>query len=156
MSFRTTGEGYALHHVINGYAWSALGAATVVDVGGSHGDAAFALAREFPHLQLVVQDLPQVVASCKEQPGLNVRFMSHDFFEEQPFRDAHVYLYRWIFHNWPDTALDVTMLEIGNSKERDLDEWKQLFRQADERYVFRGTTQPPGSNLAILRADWSM
>lgn len=52
--------------------------------------------------------------------------------------------------------MDVTMLEIGNSKERDVDEWKQLFRQADERYVFRGTTQPPGSNLAILRADWSM
>ncbi|KAH0593368.1 hypothetical protein MHUMG1_08824 [Metarhizium humberi] len=65
MSFFTTGEGHAFHHVINGYAWSALGAATVVDVGGSHGDAAFAFARKFPHLQLVVQELPQVVASCK-------------------------------------------------------------------------------------------
>ncbi|KAF5137706.1 O-methyltransferase gsfB [Metarhizium anisopliae] len=102
------------------------------------------------------------------------------FFEQQPIRDARVYLYRWIFHNWPDSycirmlralapalkvgatvlimdsilpppglpnlmdrklrAMDVTMLEILNSKERDLDEWKQLFRQADERYVFRGTT----------------
>lgn len=50
MSFFTTGEAYALHHLINGYEWSALGAATVVDVGGSHGDAAFASARKFPHL----------------------------------------------------------------------------------------------------------
>ncbi|KID63532.1 O-methyltransferase, family 2, partial [Metarhizium hybridum] len=103
MSFLTTGEGQAFHHVINGYAWSALGAATVVNVGGSHGDAAFAFARKFPHFQLVVQELPQVVASCKEQPGLNVRIMSHDLFEEQPVRDAHVYLYRWICHNWPDS-----------------------------------------------------
>lgn len=103
MSFRTTGEGYALHHVINGYAWSALGAVTAIDVGGSRGDAAFAFARKFPHFQLVVQELLQVVASCKEQPGLNVRIMSHDLFEEQPVRDAHVYLYRWICHNWPDS-----------------------------------------------------
>lgn len=50
--------------------------------------------------------------------------------------------------------MDVTMLEIGNAKERDLDEWKALFEQADQRFEFKGMQQPPGSSLAILEATW--
>lgn len=46
------------------------------------------------------------------------------------------------------------MLEIGNAKERDLSEWEQLFRQADERFSFQGMIQPVGSNLALLEATW--
>ncbi|KAI4859218.1 putative O-methyltransferase [Hypoxylon rubiginosum] len=195
MSFFTTGPGYSLHHLTDNYSWSSLGHGTVIDLGGSHGDAAFALARKYPNLHLVVQDLPEVVASSREQPDVDVKFMAHDFFEEQPIKNAEVYLYRWVFHNWPDKycvkilralapalkkgsrilimdfvmpppgvlpnsverklrAMDVTMLEIGNAKERDLDEWKALFEQADQRFVFKGMQQPPGSSLAILEATW--
>ena len=28
--------------------------------------------------------------------------MAHDFFTEQPVRNANVYYFRWIFHNWSD------------------------------------------------------
>jgi hypothetical protein len=28
--------------------------------------------------------------------------MKHDFFTPQVVKDADVYLYRWIFHNWGD------------------------------------------------------
>jgi hypothetical protein len=28
--------------------------------------------------------------------------MQHDFFTPQPVKDADIYLYRWIFHNWDD------------------------------------------------------
>jgi hypothetical protein len=52
--------------------------------------------------------------------------------------------------------MDLTMMEIGNAKERDLDEWKQLFEQADERFVFKGPKMPPGSRLAILEATWDI
>ena len=31
-----------------------------------------------------------------------IKFMEYDFFTPQPIKDADVYLYRWIFHNWPD------------------------------------------------------
>ncbi|KAL7622165.1 hypothetical protein AAE478_007668 [Parahypoxylon ruwenzoriense] len=195
MSFFTTGPGYSPHHLTDNYSWDSLGPATVVDVGGSHGDVAFALARKYPKLHLVVQELPEVVANSKEEAGLDVKFMTHDFFEEQPVKNADVYIYRWIFHNWPDKycvkilkalapalkqgarilimdfvmpppcvlpnsierklrAMDVTMLEIGNAKERDLSEWKSLFGQADPRFVFKGMEQPPGSSLAILEATW--
>lgn len=102
MSCFTTGEGFALHHLTNGFAWSSLGSdAVVVDVGGSHGDAAFALASKFSNLRVIVQELPGVVASSSERAGVNVRFMEHDFFKEQPI-NADVYVLRWILHNWPD------------------------------------------------------
>src|SRR4051812_6279671 len=101
MSFFTTGDDYSLRHLTDGYPWASV-PGTVVDLGGSHGDAAFALAKKNPHLHLVVQELPEVVANSKEQEGLDVKFMAHDFFLEQPVKDADVYLYRWTLHNWPD------------------------------------------------------
>jgi hypothetical protein len=101
MSCFTTGEQFSLQHLTSGYAWGDV-AGTVVDVGGSHGDAAFALARKYPHLKLVVQELPEVVANSKVDESLDVRFMEHDFFNEQPVKGAEIYLFRWILHNWPD------------------------------------------------------
>ncbi len=56
--------------------------------------------------------------------------------------------------NTKSRALDLTMLEIGNAKERDLDEWKDLLDEADARLKFRNMYQPPGSTLAILEAVW--
>lgn len=102
MSFFTTGEGFALRHLTDGYPWETIGSGTVIDLGGSHGDAAFALAQKYPGLRLIVQELPEVIADCKQQEGLNVQFMEHDFFESQPVKDADAYLYRWTLHNWPD------------------------------------------------------
>jgi hypothetical protein len=52
-------------------------------------------------------------------------------------------------------AMDLTMLEIGNAKERDLNEWRSLFQQADSRFEFKGMKQPAGSRLAILEAIWT-
>jgi trans-aconitate methyltransferase len=102
MSFFTTGEGYALHHLRDGYPWESLSSGTVVDLGGSHGDVAFALARKYPQLNIIVQELPEVVKNAKKEAGLNVTFMAHDFFDEQPIEGADVYLFRWTLHNWPD------------------------------------------------------
>lgn len=51
-------------------------------------------------------------------------------------------------------AMDLTMMKIANSRERELDEWKALFGNADPRFVFRGVEQPSGSNLSILEVTW--
>lgn len=48
----------------------------------------------------------------------------------------------------------MTMIEIGNAKERSLDEWRALLEQADERFKFCEMYRPPGSNLAIVEAVW--
>lgn len=75
-------------------------------MGGSQGFACFAIARKFPSLSFVVQDLPPVIEAAKKEvpPGLarRTKFMAHDFLTEQPVHGADVYFFRWIFHNWSD------------------------------------------------------
>lgn len=97
--------GYSLSYLANGFDWSSLpDKATVVDVGGSHGHASLAIQRAHPHLNFVVQDLPNVIAEAKSQNIAHndaIRFETHDFFEEQKTQ-ADVYLLRWILHDWPD------------------------------------------------------
>ncbi|KAJ5967104.1 S-adenosyl-L-methionine-dependent methyltransferase [Penicillium viridicatum] len=120
-------QGTAIHHLLRGYDWAALGKATVVDVstfhhfrslipydkrtavvGGSTGAASIALARAFPDLDFIVQDLPDNVANGEaalaEQPSSikpRISFQAHDFFEDQPHPNADVYLLRMILHDWP-------------------------------------------------------
>lgn len=51
--------------------------------------------------------------------------------------------------------MDLTMLEIQNSRERELDEWALLFKEADSRFEFLGGSRPTGSRLWILQARWN-
>jgi len=106
MSLFNIGEGYEPVHLLNNYPWKELGTATVVDIGGSHGEVSIALAQRFPSLHCIVQDRPEVIAHERAtvSPELadRVTFMAHDFFTEQPVKDADVYLLRWILHDWSD------------------------------------------------------
>ncbi|KAF7903124.1 hypothetical protein EAE99_012150 [Botrytis elliptica] len=76
----------------------------MVDVGGSHGKVAFALARRYPGLSCIVQDLKSVVSGAQVPVDLvdSVTFMPHNFFDAQPVIDAEVYLLRWVLHDWSD------------------------------------------------------
>ncbi|KAI0875274.1 S-adenosyl-L-methionine-dependent methyltransferase [Hypoxylon argillaceum] len=97
-----------VHYLVDAWPWGGLkDGATVIDVGGSHGEAAIALARAFPSMNLVVQDIdkPTILEADSRKPADiadRVRYMTHDFFTEQPIREADVYLYRACFHNWSD------------------------------------------------------
>lgn len=106
MQSLTGGEGYEVDYLVNGWPWDALGSATVVDVGGSHGFVPVALAKRFPDLRFVVQDLPKTVADgpahIPPEFADRIEFQAHDFFTEQPVHGADVYFFRWIFHNWSD------------------------------------------------------
>ena len=77
-----------------------------IQIGGSHGFVCVALANKYPNLKFIVQDLAKIVVDgpSKIPPQLSSRitFMEHDFFTEQPVKDADVYFFRWIFHNWSD------------------------------------------------------
>lgn len=101
MSSFLTGTEYSLRHLTDNYPWDTV-SGTVIDLGGSHGHAAFSIAKKYPAIHLIVQDLPAVVANAKRIEGLNVDFMAHDFFTEQPIKGADVYYFRWTLHNWPD------------------------------------------------------
>ncbi|KAB8218550.1 S-adenosyl-L-methionine-dependent methyltransferase [Aspergillus novoparasiticus] len=98
-------EGMSLSHLVDGFDWASLGKATVVDVGGSTGAASIALAKSFPDLNFIVQDLSgntKSGAASLNEPSLagRILFQEHNFFDIQPFNGADVYLLRMIIHDW--------------------------------------------------------
>ncbi|KAF7532284.1 hypothetical protein G7054_g8114 [Neopestalotiopsis clavispora] len=89
--------------LLENYPWDSL--KTMVDVGGSHGSVAIAVAENFPHMKCFVQDLPDTVAEgATRLPATlkdRVEFMAYDFFTPQTV-SADVYYFKSIFHNWAD------------------------------------------------------
>ena len=78
---------------------------TVVDVGGGIGTVSRRIMNKVPHLSFIVQDLASVIQVADDgshDSKANIQFMPHDFFEEQPVKDAEVYLFRFILHDHPD------------------------------------------------------
>ncbi|KAL9583563.1 MAG: hypothetical protein Q9212_002634 [Teloschistes hypoglaucus] len=106
MTFLSSGPGLEQHHVVHTYDWASLGDSTIVDIGGSHGSLSIAIAQAYPSLRFIVQDRPEVVQLGKQNLPSDVRdrvdFMAHSFFDEQPVKDAQVYILRWILHDWSD------------------------------------------------------
>jgi 6-hydroxytryprostatin B O-methyltransferase len=107
-------KGMAIDHLVNGFRWHDVrDGGLIVDVGGSTGTAAIVLAKTFPHLSFVVEDLPanadsgrKAVAAGSLPPDVasRITFQAHDFMQPQPVRGADVYLLRMILHDWPDDA----------------------------------------------------
>ena len=106
MKFLHMTPGFETDHVTDLFDWHAFKQATVVDVGGSDGLVCIELARKFPKLTLIVQDLPEVIAEVAktehENVSAQITFMPHNFFEVQPVKNADIYFLRCILHDWPD------------------------------------------------------
>lgn len=193
-------ETWSLQHAVEGFDWVSLPAGSkVVDVGGSHGHGSIAIATKFPHLNFIVQDLPESVATARKDFAANhtidpsvksrITYMDHDFFGPQPVKDADIYFMRMICHDWPDkdakkilahiqaamkpsarlvimdTILpqpgsipalqeqqlrirDLTMMQVFNAKERELEDWKDLATSANLQVV--KVTQPSDSVMGLL------
>jgi ubiquinone/menaquinone biosynthesis C-methylase UbiE len=79
---------------------------TLCDVGGGHGHLACALAQAYPHLNVTILDLPEVVAQTDQlwAPKLGLsercRYVAGDMFREVPAADA--YLLKFVLHDWSD------------------------------------------------------
>lgn len=83
MSLFNNSPGMGTGYVVENYVWtlSTDSPVTVVDVGGSQGVVAIPLARKYPNVTCIVQDLPEIISSAKIPEGLekHLRFMGHDF-----------------------------------------------------------------------------
>lgn len=87
-------------------------------MGGSTGGTAIALAIGHPHLNFIVQDLPAVLEGVEDtlpadlSPHVKARiqFQPYSFLDEQTVKNADIYLFRQVFHNWPDKYC-VTILQ---------------------------------------------
>ncbi|CAI7642017.1 unnamed protein product [Penicillium viridicatum] len=105
----TSSQGTGLKQLVDGWDWAAVGNGLVVDVGGSTGHASIALARKYPRLSFIVEDLPEVAAGGPaylasqdngQELSTRISYKAHSFFDPQPVNDADVYLLRMILHDW--------------------------------------------------------
>ncbi|CZR70241.1 related to sterigmatocystin 7-O-methyltransferase precursor [Phialocephala subalpina] len=113
MQFFSSGEGYEVSSLVEGYPWAKLGKGTVVDVGGANGFASAAISKAFPDLTLVVQDIRIIEDIKVDYPDTNIKWMVHDYFAPQPVTGADVYLYRFVFHNlYDEKAIDALKAAI--------------------------------------------
>lgn len=91
--------------VLSAYDWASAGKATVVDVGGSAGHDAILLARKYPDLKLIVQDMPMVRPVFEaDLPGDvrdRVSFVEHDIYQPQPTQ-ADIYMVKLILHDYSE------------------------------------------------------
>ncbi|KAJ6779632.1 hypothetical protein PWT90_06494 [Aphanocladium album] len=99
-------EGFDLSHTIEGYPWSELGTARVIDVGGNQGHVSFALAEAFPQLSFIVQDRPELrtektIGQVPEHLASRVQLAAHDCLTPQT-AEADVYFFRHVFHVFSD------------------------------------------------------
>ncbi|PPJ53309.1 hypothetical protein CBER1_00904 [Cercospora berteroae] len=196
----TSNATWGLQHAVTGFDWASLPpGAKVVDVGGSLGHGSIAIAKEHTHLNFIVQDLPETVAGARKEMAQNdkidasvkarLEFMNHDFFTENPVKDADVYFLRMICHDWPDNEAkvilshiraalkpgaqivimdtilpqpgtisvlqeqqlrirDLTMMEVFNAKERELEDWSSLMQSAG--LEISHVNQPLNSVMGLL------
>ncbi|KAI0912396.1 sterigmatocystin 8-O-methyltransferase [Ustulina deusta] len=92
--------------VLDAYNWQGAGKATVIDVGGSAGHDAILLARKYPDLKLIVQDMPMVrpvfEADLPDDVRDRVSFVEHDLYKPQP-TEADIYMFKLIFHDYSES-----------------------------------------------------
>ncbi|KAI0123904.1 S-adenosyl-L-methionine-dependent methyltransferase [Xylariales sp. AK1849] len=106
MSLATKLPSHSVSHFVDNCGWDMVACPRkIVDIGGSKGELCKALLEKYSSIEEAVStDLPEVVAGAEAPMGLTgkLTFKSYSFSSEQSIRDADVYLFRNIFHNWSD------------------------------------------------------
>lgn len=104
MSFSHLHPSYNVKYLVENFDFGGIGRGTIVDIGGSQGQVSVAIAKRYPDVTCIVQDLETTISGLSIPGSLNGRVigMPHDFLTSQPIRGADVYLLRWILHDWSD------------------------------------------------------
>ncbi|PSR71610.1 hypothetical protein PHLCEN_2v12463 [Hermanssonia centrifuga] len=104
-AMRAAGNAY-IRGLLTDYPWGSLEGQTIVDCGGGTGAMSIALAKTFPSLRFIIQDLPETLTLAKAQVGklapqaaAEGRIMTEfqDFFQPQCRKgDDYHYLFRHV------------------------------------------------------------
>ncbi|KAF8586973.1 S-adenosyl-L-methionine-dependent methyltransferase [Ramaria rubella] len=137
------------------YPWGTLSENTVIcDVGGGNGHVTLALARDFPHLKIAVQDLPAVIEQSKEHWGKElpeavqnqiVAFAPVDFFKEAPVPGCDFYYLRYVLHDWP---LSECLTILGNVRKSMKPSSKLLIHEFILQHIVRDQAHTTGFEQA--------
>ncbi|KAF2186417.1 putative O-methyltransferase [Zopfia rhizophila CBS 207.26] len=99
------------------------GGVMLVDVAGNRGHDTEAFKKKFPDVKgrLVVEDLPPVINDIIElDPAIEK--VNYDFFTPQPIKDARMYFFHFIMHDWSDPVCikilsnTISAMKKGHSK----------------------------------------
>ncbi|GAA5840628.1 hypothetical protein JCM3766R1_000491 [Sporobolomyces carnicolor] len=111
-----------------GSPWTSLPeGSVVVDVGGGTGQLCLEIGTKVPHLEFVIQDLPDVIEKAttefwKSPAAAKVRdrvtMQSHNFLAPQPVKGAH-YVLRAIIHAWPDAEAIKILQHLADAADKD-------------------------------------
>ena len=105
MQFLQSSPPLSLSFLVKDLEWETEGSPEImVDIGGSHGSISIELLRKFPNLRSIVQDLQDTITTALVPEDLTDRldFKIHNFFEEQPVKNADLYFLRSILHDWSE------------------------------------------------------
>lgn len=115
MSFNTTILETSADDLVDNAPWSPARSTQcpcpkiIVDVGGSRGKLCEAFLRKYPGIDMaIVEDLPEVTkknleSQAPEDVGDRIKYQSYDFFTDQIVKNADVYVFRTVIHDWPDS-----------------------------------------------------
>ncbi|KAI0179266.1 S-adenosyl-L-methionine-dependent methyltransferase [Hypoxylon sp. FL1284] len=91
----------------------------IVDIGGSNGHLCNAFLRKYPGIEkAIVEDLPSVTKvnlenGAPEDLAGRIEYRVYDAFTEQTVKDADVYMFRTVMHDWTDSyAVDILRNQI--------------------------------------------
>eukprot|EP00069_Balaena_mysticetus_P005546 bmy_17977T0 len=122
------------HHVATAFDLSRFTSAC--DLGGCTGILAHELAQEYPHLQVTVFDLPEVIElSGGFQRGgrqtERIHFVPGDFFKDS-LPEADLYILSRILQDWPDDRLHKLLSRISSSCKPDSFQFKKRVHFIEE------------------------
>ena len=82
-----------------------------VDLGGATGHLGLAVKDRYPHLDVTIFDLPQVVEVTREFAGERVQVRAGDFFTD-PLPPADIYAVGRILHDWSEPKIRTLLARI--------------------------------------------
>ncbi|KAK7954339.1 O-methyltransferase [Apiospora saccharicola] len=101
-------------YTVDNLGWEANCPRVVVDVGGGMGDLCKAMLDKYPSIETaIVEDLPEVAAQGEKavlaKHKGRLRFQPYSFFTEQSVKNADVYVWRCVLHDWPDSYAETIL-----------------------------------------------
>lgn len=85
----------------------------IVDIAGGQGHIMEDVRKRYPNIKgrLIVQDLESTFKAVSGPPP-GVEFMVYDIFTPQPLKNAAIYYYRHIFHDWNDQDCTLFLQQV--------------------------------------------
>ncbi|KIM79869.1 hypothetical protein PILCRDRAFT_790698 [Piloderma croceum F 1598] len=145
--------------ILDAFDWNSVTDGVIVDIGGGIGSSSLMLAKEYSHLNIIVQDTESVVKDghaywqreyTEALSDGRVKLQTHDFFTPQPIKNAAVFFLRRVLHNWPAEEAKVILKALRASATPNT---KLILLENIVPYAIVGLEQnTPGDEVPVLPA----